>query len=86
MAAGISVDIIDTDGTIKVTHTFWGDSEGEARHAMEEHAAECPYFSAALADDRIIEDVDLRAERPEVEEEGEEEEGEDDGEDSEDDD
>lgn len=73
MAVGIYVDIVDEDGSIKVSHTFWGDSEGEARRAMEDHAEHCKYFTDALADDRVIEDVDRHAERPEVEEEDEDE-------------
>ena len=72
MATAIYVDIVDEDGTVKVSHVFWGETEAEARNHYEEHAGECAYFRAAIDDDRVIEDVDKHAERPEVEIEGEE--------------
>lgn len=58
MAYKLEVDVIDRDGTIKVTHTFWGQTEEEVRENLREHQADCAYFGAAVRDDRIIEDLE----------------------------
>ncbi len=71
MAHKIVVDIIDPiDGQIKVTHTFWGRTDGEARTNYTHHLASCEYFLAAVEIGNVIEEefeIDER-EIPEAEE------------------
>lgn len=56
----LEVHIIDPgDGEIKVTHTFWGVSEREARTYYREHLASCEYFRAAEKEGRVIEELDV---------------------------
>lgn len=53
----IVVDIVDPgDGKIKVTHTFWGHTEGEARTNYTHHLASCEYFLAATEEGNVIEE------------------------------
>lgn len=70
MAHKIVVDIVDPiDGEIKVTHTFWGHTEGEARTNYTHHLASCEYFLAAVETGNVIEEefeID-EAEIPEAE-------------------
>lgn len=70
-AEKIVVDIIDPlDGEIKVTHTFWGRKNGEARTNYTHHLASCEYFLAAVESGNVIEEefeIDER-EIPEAEE------------------
>jgi hypothetical protein len=57
MAYRLDVDVVDpSDGTIKVTHTFWGMTEKEARDYFNEHIESCEYFRAAVEEGRLIED------------------------------
>jgi hypothetical protein len=57
MAHKIVVDIVDPgDGKIKVTHTFWGHTESEARTNYTHHLASCEYFLAAVEEDNVIEE------------------------------
>jgi len=77
MAYKIVVDIVDPgDGLIKVTHTFWGRSESEARTNYTHHLEACDYFQANAAEGNLIEEefeIDER-EIPEAEVVDEEEE------------
>lgn len=57
MAYKIVVDIIDPgDGEIKVTHTFWGHNEAEARTNYTHHLAACEYFQSAVEEGEVIEE------------------------------
>lgn len=57
MAYKIVVDIVDPgDEEIKVTHTFWGHTENEARTNYTHHLATCDYFQSAADEGRIIEE------------------------------
>lgn len=57
MAYKIVVDIVDPgDGKIKVTHTFWGASEDEARTNYVHHLAACEYFQSATEGESVIEE------------------------------
>lgn len=57
MAYKIVVDIVDPgDEQIKVTHTFWGHSENEARTNYTHHLSTCDYFQSAAEEGRIIEE------------------------------
>jgi hypothetical protein len=77
MAYKIVVDIVDPgDGEIKVTHTFWGHTEKEARTNYTHHLAACDYFQANAEEGNLIEEeyeID-EDEIPTAEIEGEEEE------------
>lgn len=75
MAYKIVVDIVDPgDEEIKVTHTFWGHTESEARTNYTHHLAACEYFQAAADEGRVIEEEFEISEdeipEAEVEEEG----------------
>jgi len=76
MAYALSVDVIDPDGEIYVTHTFWGETEDEARENYTEHAAEDESLGDAIDEDRVQESGEEVAdeELPTAEEEAEEEE------------
>lgn len=57
MAYKIVVDIVDPgDGLIKVTHTFWGLNEREARTNFTHHLGSCDYFAAAAEAGNVIEE------------------------------
>jgi len=76
MAYALSVDVIDPDGEIYVTHTFWGDTEKEARENYDEHAEEDESLGEAIDEDRVQESLEQVPDDqlPTVEEEAEEEE------------
>jgi len=77
MAYKIVVDIVDPgDGEIKVTHTFWGHSEPEARRNYTHHLEACDYFQSNATEGNLIEEEFeiLEEELPVAEEEGEAEE------------
>jgi hypothetical protein len=57
VAHKIVVDIVDPgDGKIKVTHTFWGGTETEARTNYTHHLAACEYFQSATEEGNVIEE------------------------------
>jgi hypothetical protein len=59
MAFALEAQIIDAgDGTIKVSHTFYGITEREVRTYMREHAHSCEYFSAAIKEGRVMEELE----------------------------
>ena len=76
MAYALSVDVIDPDGEIYVTHTFWGETEKEARENYAEHAEEDESLEDAIDEDRVQESGEEVADDqlPTAEEETEEEE------------
>ncbi len=79
MAYALHVDVIDPgDGSIKVTHIFWGLTEEETRTYFREHLDSCEYFAAAVKQHRIAEELEEidEDELPEAEEIGSEEDAE----------
>jgi hypothetical protein len=77
MAYKIVVDVVDPgDGEIKVTHTFWGHTEAEARTNYTHHLAVCDYFASNAEEGNLIEEEFSISEEelPQAEIEGEEEE------------
>lgn len=48
MAISLTVDKLEADGTIRVRHTFFGDTLEECEHLRDEHAAGCQAFGPAL--------------------------------------
>ena len=70
MAFALHIDIVDPgDGTIKVTHTFWGLTRGEVQTYKREHLGSCEYFLAAEQEGRTVEELEEVDEEdlPEVE-------------------
>jgi hypothetical protein len=59
VAFALEALIVDAgDGTIKVSHTFYGLTEREVRTYMREHSHSCEYFSAALKEGRVLEELE----------------------------
>jgi len=59
MAYALEVLIIDEgDGTIKVGHTFYGETEREVRTYFREHQQSCEYFAAAVKAGRALEELE----------------------------
>lgn len=59
MAYELEVLIIDAgDGTIKVSHSFFGETEEEVRTYYREHMQSCEYFKAAVSEGRAIEELE----------------------------
>lgn len=53
--------IREKDGTLRVRHTFFAETEEEAESLLKQHANGCGHFGPAVADDRtieILEDID----------------------------
>jgi hypothetical protein len=77
MAVKLTVDIVDPDGEIKVSHIFWGDTEDDVETWKAHHLKSCEYYAAAERDGRTLEELECidDDERPEVEEEEEEDDG-----------
>jgi hypothetical protein len=78
MAFALHVDIVDPgDGTIKVSHTFWGLTVEEVETYKREHLGTCEYFRSAEHAGRTIEELEEIDEDdlPDVELEDEEDEG-----------
>lgn len=58
MAYLLEIHIIDPgDGTIKVTHQFWGTSRREVETYKREHLSSCEYFRAAEQAGNTIEEL-----------------------------
>ena len=58
MAVLLEVHIVDAgDQTIKVTHSFWGETKREVETYKREHLASCEYFRAAEQSGRTIEEL-----------------------------
>jgi len=52
---------IDDDGQIRLCHTFYADTETQAKGFQRDHARDCPHYGPALAQGRtidIVEDLD----------------------------
>ena len=59
MAFELQVFIVDAgDETIKVGHTFYGETEKEVRTYFREHQGSCEYFAAAVKDGRVLEELE----------------------------
>jgi len=73
MAYELSVDMVDADGEISVTHSFWGMTEKETEDAMETHLKADAALSAAVDECRTIDNLEEidDADLPEVEEDDE---------------
>jgi len=66
MSVCITVHIVDK-GEIRVSHQFWGETEGEAQQYLEHHKNSCNYFKSNYDEGTVIEEVDDDIERPDPE-------------------
>ena len=67
MAFALHVDKLDPDGTIRVRHTFYGETEEECEELRDQHSAGCKAFGPALQQDKVIEEFEEVDEIPEWE-------------------
>lgn len=67
MAFVLHVDKLEDDGTIRVRHSFYGDSEEECQELRDAHADGCKSLGPALKQDRTIEEIAEIDEMPEWE-------------------
>ena len=59
MAFILEVFIVDPgDGTIKVGHQFYGETEAEVMTYRREHIASCEYFKKAEEEGRVLEELE----------------------------
>jgi len=67
MPIALHVDKLELDGTIRVRHTFFGDTLRECETVRDQHAAGCKAFGPALEKESVIEEVEEIDEIPEWE-------------------
>lgn len=81
MAYQLTAWKIEGDGSVRVKHTFYGETEAEAQEHFDEHVSICPKFGPAERDgdvESVMEEIDELPTRESVMEEIGEEEIEDD--------
>ena len=54
MAFSLTVDKLESDGTIRVRHVFFGDTLEECEALRDAHGDGCKAFGPALDHDRVI--------------------------------
>lgn len=57
MAISLTVDKLESDGTIRIRHTFFGDTLAECEALRDEHGEGCKAFGPALERGTVIEEV-----------------------------
>ena len=67
MAFSLTVDKLESDGTIRVRHVFFGDTLEECEALRDAHGDGCKAFGPALDHDRVIEEFETINEVPEWE-------------------
>jgi hypothetical protein len=67
MAYALHVDKLDSDGTIRVRHTFYGETEAECETLRDAHGEGCKAFGPALQQEKVIQDFEEIDEIPEWE-------------------
>ena len=67
MAFALHVDKMEDDGTIRVRHTFYGETEEDCQAVRDTHAAGCKAFGPAVEHEHTIEEVEEIDEIPEWE-------------------
>ncbi len=55
MAIALHVDTCESNGTILIRHTFFGETLKECENLRDEHSAGCKSFGPAMANDNVIE-------------------------------
>lgn len=68
MAVALHIDKIEDDGTIRVRHTFYGETLEDCERERDAHAAGCRAFGPAVQADRTIEETEEIEQLPEWEE------------------
>ena len=66
MAVEIEVYIVDRDGSIKVKHSFYGETYAEAHEYLEHHKASCSYFKTNYDEGNVVEFVDEEVDVPDA--------------------
>jgi len=64
MAVALHSWIIEKDGSLKVRHSFYAETEEEAERMLKQHAAGCGHFGPANAEERTIEIIEEIDELP----------------------
>lgn len=72
MAYALHVDKEELDGTIRIRHTFYGETQEECEQLRDQHGDGCKAFGPALQTERVIEDWEEIDEIPEWESDDEE--------------
>lgn len=67
MAWALHVDKLEPDETIRIRHTFFGETQTECRELASEHAHGCKAFGPALEAEKVIEEWEEIDEIPEWE-------------------
>jgi hypothetical protein len=67
MAFSLTVDKLEDDGTIRVRHIFYGDTEKECEELRDTHGAGCKALGPAIERDDVMEEVEEIEEIPEWE-------------------
>jgi hypothetical protein len=68
MPFSLTVDKLEDDGTIRVRHIFFGETEEECEDLRDEHGAGCKAFGPALErKEGVIEEIEEIDEIPEWE-------------------
>jgi hypothetical protein len=67
MPISLTVDKLETDGTIRVRHMFFGETLAECEKLRDKHADGCAAFGPALEREEVIEEVEEIDEIPEWE-------------------
>ena len=58
MAYKLEVGIPDTDGRIRIMHTFYGETEEECEKLRDGHADICPNFGPHLKSGDVTEEIE----------------------------
>jgi hypothetical protein len=67
MPISLTVDKLESDGTIRVRHVFFGDTLAECEKLRDKHGAGCAAFGPALERNTVIEEIEEIDEIPEWE-------------------
>jgi len=67
MPIALTVDKLESDGTIRVRHVFFGETLEECETLRDQHGAGCQAFGPALERQTVIEEVEEIDEIPEWE-------------------
>jgi hypothetical protein len=65
MAVALHVDKLEADGTIRVRHSFFGETIEECERLRDAHGEGCKAFGPALQQDKVIEEEEEIDEIPE---------------------
>lgn len=69
MAFAIHSFKLDSDGHIRIAHTFFGHTKAQAQTVQRDHARDCPHYGPALAKGETIDIEEELDALPEADEE-----------------